>query len=371
MPLNSVPGGRPRQLALSVAFLAAVLVLCEWALRAVDFEHARGSDRRVVWSVARDVALRRGDGLYRFDEACLWSPRPGGELPWTDGARINPDGFRGPQLSIERSPGVLRIATLGGASTLGVGVRWEDTYSARLVQILGESGVRAEVLCAGAEDYTIVQGLERWRNAVRVWRPHILVCTLVGARDLTQAPQGRSDIQRIARSRSEWPRPESTGLRDELRLLHVASWLRDLCSGVAWQERDLEFVEQRLAPGAGGLDWPGQRRVPFDVFVAALSNLLEEARADGCSPILLTVPRAPSAPSNPVAEVYLTGALTVADRTNTLVLDGRNAFVRSVAEEDVPSQELFLGEMNPSECGHLALAQALADQIVSRMKERR
>lgn len=371
MPLNSVPWSRSRKLAASVAMLASVLVLCEWALRAVDFDHPRVADRRVVWSVERDAAIRQKTGLYRFDPACLWSPRPGAELPWTDGARINPDGFRGPQLPIERTPGVIRIATIGGAATLGVGVRWEDTYSARLVQILGEQDVRAEALCAGSEDFTVVQGLERWRHAVRVWRPHVVILTLLGVRDLTQAPGGRSDAQRIELMRRDGAIRESDGLREDLRLLHLASWLRDMRSGVAWQERDLEYVGLRLAPSANALDWPGQRRVPYDDYVKALSALLREIREDGGVPILLSVPRSPSAPANPVADVYMNGARTVAGWTNTQVLDGRNAFVRAVADENVPPEDLFLGEMTPSECGHLLLAQALADELISRMKGRR
>ncbi len=371
MPLNSTPWGRSRQLAASVALLAAVLVICEWALRAVVFDHPRVADRRVVWSVEHDAAIRHDTGLYRFDAASLWSPRPGAGLPWTDGERINPDGFRGPQLPIERTPGVIRIATMGGGATLGVGVRWEDTYSARLVQILGEQGVRAEALCAGSEDFTVVQGLERWRHAVRVWRPHVVILTFVGARDLTQAPSGRSDAQRIELLRRDGAIREPGGLRDDMRPLHLASWLRDMASGVAWQERDVEYVELRLAPGANALDWPGQRRVAYDDYVKALSAFLREIREDGGMPMLLSVPRSPSAPASPVGEVYMSGALTVASWTNTRVLDGRSAFVRAVADEDVPPEDLFLGEMTPSECGHLSLAQALADEILSRMKERR
>ncbi|MBL8860381.1 MAG: hypothetical protein JNK02_00070 [Planctomycetes bacterium] len=371
MPLTSAPWGPARKLALSAALFAGVLASCELALRAARFEHPRGVDRRIVWSEERDVALRAGDGLYRFDPVCLWSPRPGAEIPWTDGARVNPDGFRGPQLELNRRPGVLRIATMGGAAVLGVGVRWEDTFSARLALQLAERGVPAEVLCAGAEDHSVVQGLERWRHSVRHWRPHLVICTYSGSRDLTQAPQGRSDQRRIAELRGIPRQTGAHGLRDSLRLLHVASWLRDVASGVYWQERDLAFVERRLAPGVRALDWPGERRVHYDDFVAALGELFEEIRADGCVSLLLTVPRAPYAPGNPVAEVYQRGAIEVAERAGALVLDGRNAFVRSVAEEDIPATDLFLGETTPSDCGHAALAAGLVEEILARLGSRR
>lgn len=371
MPLSSVPWSFSKKLAVSGVAFAAVLSACEWALRAAGFEHRRGDERRTVWSETRDAEMCRGDGLYRFDPHCLWSPRPGAELPWTDGARINPDGFRGPQLPTEPTKGVLRIATLGGAATLGVGVRWEDTYGARVVQILAEQGIRAEVLCAGSEDYTVVQALERWRHLVRIWRPHVVICTSLGARDLTQAPQGRTDAVRLEEMEESQRCTRERGLRDDLRLLHAASWLRDLASGAYWQERDLEYTLRRLASGVTQLEWPGQRRVPYDDYCRALAQLLEEIRADKAVPILLSIPRHPSSPSNPVAEVYLKGALTVAGWSDTIVLDGRNAFVRSVSEEDIPSSDLFLDETVPSECGHLALAQAIADEIVARRRDRR
>jgi len=370
MPLNSASWSISKKLAISGAALAAVLSAGEWSLRRADFEHARGADRRVVWSEERDAEIRRADGLYRFDSVSLWSPRPGAEIPWTDGARINPDGFRGPQLAIEPTKGVLRIATLGGSATLGVGVRWEDTYSARLVQILGENGIRAEVLCAGAEDHSVVQGLERWRHLVRVWRPNLVICTFLGARDMQQAPQGRPDIQRI-RALNATPVDEHRGLRDQLRLLHVASWLQDLASGVYWQERDLAFNERRLGNAVNELDWPGQRRVPYDDYVKALAILLKDIRAEKAVPMVLSIPRSPWSAGNPVGDVYLKGAVEVAGASGTIVLDGRNAFVRSVAEENIPVSDLFLNESVLSECGHLALAQAIADEIVTRTRERR
>lgn len=368
MPLISTPWSISRKLALSAAALAAVVASCEWALRAVRFEHPRQSERRIVWNPERDAEIRRGDGLYRFDPVCLWSPRPGAEIPWTDGARINPDGFRGPQLALERTPGVVRIATIGGAAVLGVGVRWEDTFSARVVQILAEQGLRAEVLCAGAEDHSVVQGLERWRHVVRVWRPHVVVCTFFGARELLQAPQATMDQARIEEMRLNPGRGTRHGLRDEYRLLHVASWLRDLASGAYWRERELAFIERRLGASLNDLEWPGQRRVPYDEYCAALRELLEEIRADRALPILLSIPRGPRHPPSEVTDTYWNGARIVAEESETIVLDGRNAFVRSVSEEAIPFDQLFLDELVPSECGHLALAQALADRLLERRK---
>jgi hypothetical protein len=204
-----------------------------------------------------------------------------------------------------------------------------------------------------------------------VWRPNIVVCTFLGMRDLQQAPQGRSDSERIDELRALPSAGRKFDLRSELRVLHVASWLRDIASGVYWDERDTAFGERRLAPAVSELDWPGQRRVPYDQYVKVLEELLNEIREERAMPILLMIPRSPTSPGNAVADVYLNGARIVAGWSNTLVLDGRNAFVRSVSEEEIPSADMFLGESVPSECGHLALAQALADEIIFRKQVRR
>jgi len=364
MPLNSVPWSLSTKLAVSGVALAAVLSSGEWALRAVGFDHPRPLDRRVVWSESRDADLRRANGLYRFDPVCLWSPRPGAEIPWTDGARINPDGFRGPQLPLERTPDVLRIATIGGAVTLGVGVRWEDTYSARMVQILEERGMRAEVLCAGVEEHSIVQALERWRLVLRHWRPHVVICTHLGARSMVQAPQGRTDADRIAEMRIT-PRGDSrTSWSDSSKLLELASWLEDIRSGIYWQERDLAFTERRLAAGISRLEWPGQRRVPYDEYVKYLAEFLEEVRADSALPVLVSIPRSTTT-VDPVANVYAEGAITVAGWHNALVIDGNSTFAQSVADESLSPSELFLDESSLSECGHLALAQGIVDELLA------
>ena len=118
-----------RSLALVLAAVAApilVLSVAEIGLRAAHFDYARERDRMIVWSKDEDAKLRRGDGLYRFDSQTLWSPRPGALLPLTNGERINPEGYRGPELQVERPKDTLRIATLGGAACLGVGVRGQD-----------------------------------------------------------------------------------------------------------------------------------------------------------------------------------------------------------------------------------------------------
>jgi hypothetical protein len=336
MPLNFVRWSFGSKLASSLVGFAIVLAAGELALRRAGFVHPRGADRKVVWNPERDAQMRAGEGLYRFDPTCMWSPRPGAVIPGTDGERINPDGFRGPQLDLERTPGVLRIAAIGGAATLGVGVRWEDTYCARLVQILRELGVRCEILCAGAEDHSVVQGLERWRNVVRVWQPQLVICTYVGWPDHKQAPQERTDALRLAWCASGRASPRRAACATDC---DCSTWRRTCATspatsiGSSATRRSRSGVSQ-LRPGE--LDWPGQRRVPYDDYVDALTTLMSEIRSDkGRLDPALDPASAGLRPDAPAAEVYQRAAADAARLVGSALLDGRNALVRSVMEEEV------------------------------------
>ena len=55
-------------------------------------------------------------------------------------------GFRGPEPSLEKPPGVFRIVVTGDSVPMGWGVNHEDTYAARLERALRETGRDVEVL---------------------------------------------------------------------------------------------------------------------------------------------------------------------------------------------------------------------------------
>ena len=102
------------------------------------------------------------------------------------------------ELQVERPKDTLRIATLVGAACLGVGVRWEETYSARLASFVGERVMPTEVLDAGVADYSVVQSLWRYRDLVRAYRPHVVILSVMGDQSVLQAPQGRTDLAQRA-----------------------------------------------------------------------------------------------------------------------------------------------------------------------------
>ena len=350
----------------ALAVLAAPLLVLgtvELALRRSGFENRCESEVPVIWSTSQDKELASGAGMYGFESHQLWSPRPGALIPWTNGERINPDGYRGPQINIERPKGSLRVAMLGSAAVLGVGVRWEDTFSSLTARFLTESTMPTEVLCAGVQDFTVRQSLERYRDLVRPYRPHIVVLSISEGLSILQAPSGLTDDQKIALlSTSSEAACIAARTGHRLRLLDLASWMRDAIAGEHWEERELEFQRLRLEPTVGSLDWPGVRRVPIDDFYHSLSELLQETRQDGAHLILLSIPRSPVRPEMQVLDVYARTVLEFCEREKVIHLDARNAYMQAM-REDIPKEDLFHDDLYPSACGHLQLATALTDVI--------
>ena len=71
--------------------------------------------------------------------------------------RVNSQGWRGPERSRARTPGLSRIACLGDSHTFGHGVGDAETWPAALERELGQRGVRAEVLNFGVGGFDTEQ----------------------------------------------------------------------------------------------------------------------------------------------------------------------------------------------------------------------
>lgn len=125
--------------------------------------------------------------------------QPGAELsiPFVDAldrpprivrARINEDGFRGPRIPRERTPGVARIAAVGDSHTFGWGVEDDETWPAVVAREL--DGV--EVLNAGVNGYDAEQESSFCRRVVLDWQPDLVLWQFflndAGMRDMPLQP---------------------------------------------------------------------------------------------------------------------------------------------------------------------------------------
>lgn len=105
---------------------------------------------------------------------------------------INPEGLRGRETEPigAKEPGTFRILALGDSFTFGVGAGEEETWPARLQEILRSRGMRAEVLNAGAPGYGIpdeAAWFERWGRPLA---PDMILLTVFVGNDLQDAAPG-------------------------------------------------------------------------------------------------------------------------------------------------------------------------------------
>lgn len=358
-------------LAILLLFLGAV----EVGLRAARFEYPPDAERVVLWSRAQDHAMRAGDALHEIDAHEIWRPRVGARIPWTKDEHINAAGMRGPIVPLERQPGVLRIAVIGGTASFGYGVGWSETYSASLVRCLGERGVRAEVLCAAVMDSTIRQGLERYRRRLRPYKPDVVIASYSGHSEHLQAPGSCSDASRIETgcgmlaSITGAPLEPASWLRRRSRVVHAGAWLRDLYWGSYWKEREAELAELRLVMNVNTFDVAVIRRVAITEFQDCIAMLSKEVRADAASLILLSIPRSQDeSGESHVLDTYTHALFDSAQHESVRVINGRAVYAQA-ADSGLAIGNLFLGDHFPSKCAHGLLAQALADEILARLPE--
>jgi hypothetical protein len=359
----------PRALPFTAS--AALFVgACELALRLADFEHPSDARRTVVWSKERDAELRSADGLHGFDRAQIWKPRPGARIPWTKDERVNARGFRGPELPLEKTPGVVRIALLGPGSTFGTGVEWNETYGALLVKSLASLGVRAEVLDAGVVGSTIRQGLERYRRDVRPFEADFVVCAHSGLHEHVQGASCTSDADRIERGLAMPDWDSTSSLRDHVRVAQALAWLTDVYFGGWWKEREGAMQEARLAKTVGTFDSAGVRRVSPAEMRDGWIELANLVREDGGELVALLVPYKPGGPlDSPVMHYYQKATEIGCELEHIPVVQARLTYFRGVTSGIRP-EELFLADGDASDCGHELIAQALVDALLPRITHR-
>lgn len=353
------------RLLLGAAVAFGLLGSLELALVLFDFRYSP-IDAPIV--VELPTGWIDGRNMHEKDVATLWRPAPGAALPWGADEHVNAQGYRGPALPLERTPGILRIATLGDSSTFGHSVAFEECYSARVARHLTASGRPAEVIDAGVIGYSVRQGLERWRQFVRPYHPDVVVAAFGAVIDHAPA-MGLSDDQLIREQvlASSWWSQVRNRLRRDLRLAHLLAWALDELQGgrqtlnLTGRRREL-LVESQLA-SVGAIDWLGTRRVSLVEFEKYLLELRDEVRESGAQLIVMSMPRRPRVEwDRPVVMEYTRLLQRMADRGEFPLVDGRAALGRAL-HSGLTTRELMADDFHPSALGHEILAEALAAAI--------
>ncbi len=90
---------------------------------------------------------------------------------------INEYGMRGPAVRLAKGAEVFRVVCLGDSITFGEGVRYPDTYPARLERLLGPTmpGRRVEVLNAGVQGYGTKEAAAFYLLRCAAFRPDVVI----------------------------------------------------------------------------------------------------------------------------------------------------------------------------------------------------
>lgn len=182
------------------------------------------------------------------DRATGWSLRPGAEgLVRNENkrgiyVRINSDGLRDREHSIQKPAATLRIAVLGDSLCEATEVQLEKTFWAILEDKLSRcaSGRKVEVINFGVAGYSTAQELLMLRTKVWKYQPDIVLLAFTG-----------SDVIENFRPLSGQPlapyfihRNNQLVLDDSFRGLIRHEWLRGKWAGAAQHVRTLQLVRE-------------------------------------------------------------------------------------------------------------------------------
>ncbi|MDD5216739.1 MAG: SGNH/GDSL hydrolase family protein [Candidatus Omnitrophica bacterium] len=155
---------------LFVSFLALVFLLL--ALEGI-FRLARKED-------ALKLSMGRVDTKYHHTfmphaVMHLTSHEPG---EYDTMVHINGEGFRGPEMTVEKKPGIPRIFLVGDSFVFGVGAEDDETISVLLQEQLATAGLSTEVVNVGRGSTSPLIYYLRLREEIPKFKPDMIVMML-------------------------------------------------------------------------------------------------------------------------------------------------------------------------------------------------
>jgi lysophospholipase L1-like esterase len=355
---------RGRLLAFSLTPLLVLAATAELATRLLGL----GADD----AVAAGTGLT-GGVLTRSDPLLGWSMNPGVRFssPFQGGAyqiTTNALGLRGAELP-EKQPGEYRILSLGESTTFGLGVDDDETYSARLQELLPKrTGREVTVINAGHSAYSSTQSLIYLRERGLALEPDMILF-YHEANDYMPSAMRDSENHEVGVLLTDRELFESKLHRLNRFLLSHSAVYRLLSRSYAqyrvgrFDAGDVENPIEQIGlpdirvgvegPEVGELLW---RRVSDAERVDNFAELEAVARERGIELVVMH----PSYRHSDVHECVL---------TRYAAANGLELFdAQPIMHSKVSSSVMYLDLWHPSPYGHRLLAEALADEIAPRIR---
>lgn len=349
---------RPRLLARLVLAIATPLLLVALIeLVVITLGIAPPAPRPLeIWSPKEDRRLGDADSVFQQNSDWLWEPRPGAEF---FGDRINADGYRGPAVPLAKTPGRLRIATLGDSTTFGFGLPERESWSRRLESSLRERGVDVEVLNFGCIGHTIAQGTAMLHGRVRDYDPDLVVFAFGAVNEQFPTTSGMTDAEKILFLSSTAARIASFFTR-----YATVRWLHALSGSMT-------PLDDSGAPEPTHT----KARVPLAEFPAMIA-IAHQDLGPRSKLVLVSPPRRADGERDAPASVWYTQSLVdTAKQLGLVCADVHRAF-RSADEAafgqigpktmtQFAGSPLFLDQWHPTAAGHALYANTVLDALVA------
>jgi lysophospholipase L1-like esterase len=155
------------KLGLLAATLLVALLLAEIAVRIVFPDWAPRTGRIVE--------------LWQYDRDYGWAHVPGStgrfeSFGFDTLVEINSQGFRGPDVSIEKGPAKRRIVVVGDSYAWGFGVEYDEIFSTRIQQACSD----VEVVNLAVSGYSTDQELLLFREKGIAYDPDVVILVMAG-----------------------------------------------------------------------------------------------------------------------------------------------------------------------------------------------
>lgn len=263
-----------------VAFLLVVFGICAEVASRVEDRIRFGTPFLSRYRSQADLVVRDRDGAHGRPHARFQK--------W----RLNNLGLRGPDVTVQKAPGTIRVITLGASETFGLSEtagreyprQLEDSLNARSALACGDDALRFEVLNAALPGMTLPTGAQNVRTRLAQLGADFMVVypTPVQYLDelLPQAARPDSSDRDASIPFSRALQPRFAGrMRTQLKEL--------LPEFVKTQLRQREIASYRRA---GGSAWrfsglPTDRMAAYD---ADLRSLVGTIRQAGASPVIVS-----------------------------------------------------------------------------------
>ncbi len=243
----------------------------------------------VFCGVALEMTLRMmGYGnleVYQTDEKLFWRLKPNQDC-YTKidhkPVHINSNSTRGPEFSVKKPAGTIRILSLGDSRTFGWGLTDEETYSRRLQNLLQEyvgNGRKVEVINAGVNAWSYPQILVYLREYGLRYQPDYVI--LAEANYWTQFSEKSSPEFVRAFMRRVW-------LKNFLRRFAIYHYFVEVKQRAAYEKQRAKFIP--VDPQNDTLFKEQQQADPEALFRSSVEGICALAQSNHAKPVLLFLP---------------------------------------------------------------------------------